>query len=80
MKKELTLFDNPRNVRLLRAVFYLALAVVVAAEFFIDKHPEFGVDHFTGFYAVYGFISYVLLIVVAKGIRKFVMRKEDYYD
>ncbi|MFH1156729.1 MAG: hypothetical protein V1793_23245 [Pseudomonadota bacterium] len=80
MKKELTLFDNPKNVRRLRTCFYVALVLVVVAEFFIHKHDEFGVDHFIGFYAVYGFISYVLLIFVAKGIRKLVMRKEDYYD
>jgi hypothetical protein len=80
MKHELTLFDNPRNVRLVRAVFYVALVLVVAAEFFVHMHPEFGVDGFTGFYAVYGFISYVVLIFVAKGLRKLVMRREDYYD
>lgn len=80
MKKELTVFDKPRNIRFLRVLFYLALILVVGAEFFIHKHQEFGVDGFIGFYAVYGFISYVLLIVVAKGIRKLVMRREDYYD
>lgn len=80
MKKELTLFDDPKNVRWLRAVFYVALCGVLIAELFIHKHPEFGVDSFFGFYAVYGFISYVFLIFVAKLLRKGVMRREDYYD
>ena len=33
-----------------------------------------------GFYAVFGFIACTVLILVAKEMRKFLMRKEDYYD
>jgi len=80
MKKELTIFDNPKNVKRLRTGFFVALVLVLIAEVFVDMHGQFPVDHFYGFYAVYGFISYVLLIFVAKGIRKIIMRKEDYYD
>ncbi|MBU0970616.1 MAG: hypothetical protein KKC20_08205 [Proteobacteria bacterium] len=80
MKKELTIFDNPENVKRLRKAFFVALVVVLIAEAFVDMHGEFSVAHFYGFYAVYGFISYVLLIFVAKILRKIIMRKEDYYD
>lgn len=80
MKKELTLFDDPKNVRLLRTGFYIALCAVLIADLFIHKHSEFGVDGFFGFYAVYGFISYVFLIFTAKLLRKIVMRRENYYD
>ncbi|MCP3873944.1 MAG: hypothetical protein GY699_12400 [Desulfobacteraceae bacterium] len=80
MKKELTIFDNPQNVKRLRIGFFIALVLVLIAEFFVEMHGEFSVEHFFGFYAVYGFISYVLLIFVAKLIRKIVMRKEEYYD
>jgi len=80
MKKELTIFDNPKNVRRLRTGFFVALALVLVAESFVEMHGVFAVEHFYGFYAVYGFISYVLLIFVAKALRKIIMRKEDYYD
>lgn len=80
MKKELTIFDKPENVRRLRKGFFAALVLVLIAEAFVDMHGEFTVEHFYGFYAVYGFIAYVLLIFVAKGLRKILMRKEDYYD
>ncbi|MCK5165455.1 MAG: hypothetical protein KAQ72_17170 [Desulfobacula sp.] len=80
MKKELTIFDNPKNVKRLRLGFFVALVLVLIAEFFVDMHGEFSVDHFYGFYAVYGFISYVVLIFAAKALRKITMRKEDYYD
>ncbi len=80
MKKELTIFDNPKNVKRLRYGFFVALVLILIAESFVEMHGEFSVEHFYGFYAVYGFISYVLLIFVAKLLRKIIMRKEDYYD
>ena len=33
-----------------------------------------------GFYAVYGFVACVLLVLLAKEMRKVLIRKEDYYD
>ncbi|WP_300458964.1 hypothetical protein [Desulfobacula sp.] len=80
MKKELTIFDNPKNVKRLRMGFFVALVMLLIAESFVEMHGYFSVEHFYGFYAVYGFISYVLLIFAAKVLRKIIMRKEDYYD
>jgi uncharacterized membrane protein len=80
MKKKSAIFDNPANVRRLHIGFFIALVVVLAAEAFVDMHGQFTVEHFYGFYAVFGFISYVTLIFVAKFLRKLIMRKEDYYD
>jgi len=80
MKKELTIFDNPENVRKLLKFFFAALVLVLVAELFVDMHGEFSVEHFFGFYAVFGFIAYVSLIMIAKFLRKLLMRKEDYYD
>lgn len=80
MKNELKIFDNPRNVGRLLMVFYASLGLLLLSELFIHKHPSFEWDKFFSFYAVYGFISCVLLIFVAKLLRKIVMRKENYYD
>lgn len=60
--------------------FFIALVLVLLAEAFVDMHGEFHVEHYFGFYAVYGFISYVSLIFIAKFLRKILMRREDYYD
>jgi len=80
MKKELTIFDKPKNVRRLRIGFFIALVLVLVAESFVDMHGEFSVEHFYGFYAVYGFLAYVSLIFVAKFLRGILMRREDYYN
>lgn len=80
MKKELTLFDKPRNVKILLICFYCSLVVLLIAEFFIHPHPAFYFEQKKGFLAIYGFSCYVLLIFLAKLLRLIVMRKEDYYD
>ena len=52
----------------------------VLADFFIDRHAVFGVDGTVGFYAWYGFLSCVVLIVAARGLGVFLKRDAGYYD
>ena len=75
------LFDKPQNVKRVFVFFYSALVVLLIAEFFVHKHPHFPWEAWWGFYAVYGFVACVLLVLVAKYIlRPLVKRPEDYYD
>jgi hypothetical protein len=80
MKRELKIFDNPRNVRRLLFAFFVSLAVLLVVDFFIHKHAHFPWEGRVNFFAAYGFISCVALIYIAKLLRMFVKRKEDYYD
>jgi hypothetical protein len=46
-----------------------------------DKHAKFEWENWPGFYAVYGFVACVLLVLVSKYIlRPLVKRDEDYYE
>ena len=75
------LFDNPKNVKILLRCFYCSLLVLLIIEFFLHKHPYFAWEGWPEFYAVYGFVACVVLVVVAKYIlRPLVKRREDYYD
>jgi hypothetical protein len=75
------LFDKPKNVKRVFIFFYSALVVLLIAEFFVHKHPHFPWEKWWGFYAVYGFVACVLLVLAAKYIlRPLVKRPEDYYD
>jgi len=75
------LFDNPRNIKILLGCFYASLAVLLIAEIFLHKHPHFAWEAWPEFYAVYGFVACVVLVVAAKYIlRPLVKRREDYYD
>ena len=74
------LFDNPRNVR--RVVRSLAYACILlfAADFLVHRHLSHPLEELFGFYAIYGFVSCVLLVLLAAEMRKLVMRDEDFYE
>ena len=74
------IFDNPRNVKRVRQALYLLCGLSVVAEFFIHRHLEHPWEGLFGFYSLYGFVACVLLVLIAKEMRKVLMRKEDYYD
>lgn len=72
--------DDPRNVT--RIVYGLvALCVLTfAADLFYAKHPHFGFEGWFGFYAVYGFVGSVALVLSATWLRRFLRRDEDHYE
>jgi UDP-N-acetylmuramyl pentapeptide phosphotransferase/UDP-N-acetylglucosamine-1-phosphate transferase len=61
-------------------VFYVLCAGLVVLDFLGLRHAENSMDGVYGFYAIYGFIACVVLVVVATAMRCFVMRDEDYYE
>ena len=73
-------FDKPGNVKWFLRVFYGVCIALFAADFVIHRHAERTLEGFWGFYAIYGFVACVLLVLMAKGMRKVLMRGEDYYD
>jgi hypothetical protein len=79
MKNELTLFDNPKNVKRFLLLFYSCLMALLIIDPFIRKHGEFPWEDVPEFYAAYGFVSCVLLIFIARILRWWVKRDENYY-
>ncbi len=73
-------FDNKQNVKKIITTLVVICLVLFVSDAFYQKHPYFTVESIFGFYAIYGFVMCVALVLVAKWIRKFVMRVEDYYD
>jgi len=80
VKDELHWFDNKRNIKRIIYTIYAICAALFLAEFFYHKHAVFSFDTWFGFYAIYGFIMCVGLVIGAKVIRIFLMRREHYYD
>ena len=74
------LFDNPRNVRWVLCALYAACFVVFVADAFVERHVDHPWERLFGFYGIYGFVACVLLVLLAKELRKLLMRKETYYD
>jgi hypothetical protein len=73
-------FDKPGNVDRFLRVFYVICAILIVADLFIHRHVSMSLEEIPTFYASYGFIACVLLVLLAKGLRKLVIRREDYYE
>jgi len=74
------LFDNPKSVKLLIRALYISCFVLFAMDLVIHRHTVHPWESFIGFYAIYGFLACVILVLLARELRKLVMRDEDYYD
>ncbi len=72
-------FDNPRNVKRVIYVLYAVCAGSFLADWFVERHADHPWESLFGFYSFYGFGACVALVLIAKEMRKIIMRKEDYY-
>ena len=58
----------------------LACVLVVALDSVVDTHPHFEIEHSYAFYAWYGFVGCIGLVLASKAMRVVLKRKENYYD
>ncbi|MBI4495370.1 MAG: hypothetical protein HY697_00390 [Deltaproteobacteria bacterium] len=80
MEKELTFLDSSRNRRMVRWALFGTCAVLLILGLFMEPHGELYWEKAPNFFAAYGFLSCVSLILIAKGLRILVKREEHYYD
>ena len=77
--------DRPAAVRRFFTVFYVICGALVLAELLLlgaaNEHPH-PLEEAMRFlvYPVYGFVSFWFLVLVAKPMRKLLIRPEDYYE
>ena len=55
-------------------------AVLKLLGFAALRHAERSWEGWPGFYAIFGFVACAALVLIAKELRKLLMRDEDYYD
>ncbi|MBE1300988.1 MAG: hypothetical protein GJ680_13900 [Alteromonadaceae bacterium] len=73
-------FDKPENVKRLLMVFYACCAILVILDFVLYRKAYHSLESIKAFYPIYGFVGCVLLVVIAKWMRTFLMRDEEYYE
>lgn len=72
--------DRSENVtRLYRGLWVTGIALL-ALDLFLHKHEEFDFAAGFGFYGVFGFFACVALVLIAKTLRRVLMRSENYYE
>ena len=80
MNNKTHIFDKPQNVRRVLWALVAICIVTIGADFVYHRHIVHPWEGVWGFYAIYGFVACVVLVLVAKELRKLLMRAEDYYD
>ena len=71
---------RPDTIRKLWALLIALLAAVLVAELFVAPEVHFAVERLFGVYALFGFVTCAVLIVLAKAIGVLLKRPDTYYD
>ena len=72
-------FYKPKNIQWFLRFFYGLCTLVVVLDFVVHRHTVTDIEKIPAFYAAYGFIACVILVLLATQMRKLVLRSEDYY-
>jgi hypothetical protein len=70
------------NTYVTNKVLYVLGAVCIglaAIDFFRDRHGHFDIESMPIIWCAFGFAVYILVIFMAKALRRAIMRPEDYY-
>ena len=81
-KEPIGWMDKPDVVKRFFLIFYVICTILLIAEFIFGKetsHPH-PWEWLPLFYAVWGFISFWFLVLVARPMRSLLIRSEDYYE
>lgn len=73
-------FDKAENINFVLRIFYIVCGLLAVADIFYHRHTVHPWEGLPGFYAIYGFLACVLLVLIATRMRKVLMKDEDYYD
>ncbi len=81
-KEPIGWIDKPGFVKRLFMILYVIAGALIVAELILGKATEHAhpAEWPPFFYAGYGFLSFWFLVLLAKPMRKLLIRSEDYYE
>ena len=71
---------RPRTIRRLWIGFAVVLSLLVLGDIFIHPHAMFGIDGTFGFYAWYGLLTCMAMVLLAKALGLLLKRPDTFYD
>ncbi len=74
------MFFDKKVINIIVYTLYALCATLLLVDVFYHKHGHFKFEEWFSFYAFYGFISCLGIVLSAIWFRKLVKRDEDYYD
>jgi hypothetical protein len=72
--------DKPSTIKGICWTLYTVCAALFLVDPLLHRHAHFRIEGWLGFYAWYGWIGCVFLVLAAKQLRRVLMRDESYYD
>ena len=79
MKNEKSNFLNPTFIKLLIYFLVFICTALFLFDFFYSRYFHFEIEKVKGFYAIYGFLAFSIIIFGSKALRFFLRRPENYY-
>ncbi|MGF1640219.1 MAG: hypothetical protein ACFCUO_04650 [Rhodospirillales bacterium] len=58
----------------------LLCALLFGADAFYARHGQFAIEDGFGFFAIFGFVACAAAVLAARGVRRHLQRREDFYD
>lgn len=72
--------DDMRNVHKIFWALVVVCACLFLSDLFYHKHVVYEFENWIGFFGLFGFSVSFALVLIARELRKILMRDEDYYD
>ena len=72
-------FTKAENSKYIVSTLVAICIGLFLADFTYKKYGHFEVETYKGFYGAYGFVMFTGLILLAKTLRYFIQKREDYY-
>ncbi len=72
--------DKPGNSKKIHLALYAVCVILIVVDLVMARHGHFTAEAWLGFYGWYGFAACVALVLIARGLRVVLGRKEGYYD
>ena len=72
--------EKAGNARTIHRALYAVCAMLLAVDLVMDRYGHFAAETWFGFYAWYGFAACAAFVLIARGLRVILRRREDYYD
>jgi hypothetical protein len=77
--RRLLWLERPGSVAKLVALLVIVCVALVLSDFLYEKHGYFAEENVVGFFAMFGYVMFTLLVLAAGGLRVLVGVREDYY-
>ena len=79
INKKVEILTLERFGRAFTFVIVVGIMVLLVLEIFTHRHGEFAIEDMFFFPAIFGFVAFVFVVMFGTFLRRFIMRKEDYY-